>query len=111
MHYRRPGYQHKLPEWKPTKVIPKPELEELPKDPVTLGRINFRKENVLNVKKSRPPEPVPRIVDSRYGDVQDLRTCGLMPLYMTKKVLFSIYYSGFQKKFFNKPKFQNLSEF
>ena len=95
VHYRRPGYQHELPKWKPMKIRPKPELEELPKDPVNLGRINFKKQNILEVKKSRPPEPVPLVVDSRFGDTQDLRKCGWLPMYIVKKVIFSIYYMVF----------------
>ncbi|XP_043475870.1 enkurin [Leptopilina heterotoma] len=84
-HYHRPGYQHKLPSWKPLKFSRKPIIDDLPKDSTLVGRINFRKENILKVKQSEPPEPVPRIVDSRFGDVQDLRTCGLMPMYIKKK--------------------------
>ncbi|XP_051155737.1 enkurin [Leptopilina boulardi] len=85
VHYHRPEYQHKLPEWKPLKLSRKSDLDDLPKDSTIVGRINFRKENILKVKKSQPPEPVPRTVDSRFGDAQDLRTCGLMPIYVKKK--------------------------
>ncbi|XP_066588150.1 enkurin [Prorops nasuta] len=84
-HYHRESYQRKLPEWKPFKKAAKAEIAELPKDPLTTGRINFRKKNIKSAQKLQPPEPKKRYADTRNGDTWDLISSGLYPVYIHKK--------------------------
>ncbi|XP_011630220.1 enkurin isoform X2 [Pogonomyrmex barbatus] len=46
---------------------------------------NFVKQNILCVKRSYPAEPKRRFVDTRYGDMHDLKSSGLYPVYIHKK--------------------------
>lgn len=87
VHYRKPGYIHELPKWETVKPPEKPCLvPPLPKDPALVGRVNFRKRNVEDVKKyERKPQKF-KTVDTRMGDVQELIPSGLMPIYIYKKV-------------------------
>lgn len=47
---------------------------------------NFVKRNILRVKRSYPAEPKQRFVDTRYGNTHDLKSSGLLPIYVHKKV-------------------------
>lgn len=47
---------------------------------------NFVKHNILRVKRSYPAEPKQRFVDTRYGKTHDLKSSGLLPIYVHKKV-------------------------
>lgn len=47
---------------------------------------NFVKRNILHVKRSYPAEPKQRFVDTRYGNTHDLKSSGLLPIYVHKKV-------------------------
>lgn len=57
---------------------------------------NFVKHNILRVKRSNPAEPKQRFVDTRYGNTHDLKSSGLLPIYVHKKV--RVYYA-YKKKF------------
>ncbi|KAL6266323.1 hypothetical protein P5V15_003180 [Pogonomyrmex californicus] len=46
---------------------------------------NFVKQNILCVKRSYPAKPKRRFVDTRYGDMHDLKSSGLYPVYIHKK--------------------------
>ncbi|XP_070164173.1 enkurin-like [Polyergus mexicanus] len=46
---------------------------------------NFVKHNILCVKRSYPAEPKQRFVDTRYGNTHDLKSSGLLPIYVHKK--------------------------
>ncbi|EFN74446.1 Enkurin [Camponotus floridanus] len=46
---------------------------------------NFVKHNILRVKRSYPAEPKQRFVDTRYGNTNDLKSSGLLPIYVHKK--------------------------
>ncbi|KAF7412081.1 hypothetical protein HZH66_000977 [Vespula vulgaris] len=85
VHIRNPQYQQKLPSWVPIKVKVKETCGELPIDPVKLGRLNFKKQNVIDVKESRPRKLKERYVDTRYGDTHDLKSSGLYPVYIHRK--------------------------
>ncbi|KAK2580546.1 hypothetical protein KPH14_007679 [Odynerus spinipes] len=85
VHIHRPGYQQKLPSWVPVKVVIKDKCGELPEDPVKLGRINFKKQNIIDVRKTQPHQLKERYVDTRYGDVHDLKSSGLCPVYIHRK--------------------------
>ncbi|XP_023289540.1 enkurin, partial [Orussus abietinus] len=77
IHFRLPGYPRKLPSWEPIKRADKDKLPET--------NVNFRKRNILNVKKSRPRQPKKRYVDTRFGDSHDLEPSGLLPIYVFRK--------------------------
>ncbi|XP_024939462.1 enkurin [Cephus cinctus] len=87
VHYHRPDYQHKLPSWERIKKQSKSEddLPALPQDPLKTGRINFPKQNIINVKKSKAKQPRMRYVDTRFGDAHDLVPSGLLPSYLYRK--------------------------
>ncbi|XP_014601718.1 PREDICTED: enkurin isoform X2 [Polistes canadensis] len=85
VHIRDPEYQRKLPSWVPVKMEIKEKCGELPVDPVKLGRINFKKQNIIDVKKSQPFISKERYVDTRYGDTHDLKSSGLYPIYIHRK--------------------------
>ncbi|XP_015175487.1 PREDICTED: enkurin [Polistes dominula] len=85
VHIRDPEYQRKLPSWVPLKIKKKEKCGELPVDPVKSGRINFKKQNIINIKKSQPFIHKERYVDTRYGDVHDLKSSGLYPIYIHRK--------------------------
>ncbi|KAF7418398.1 hypothetical protein HZH68_001051 [Vespula germanica] len=85
VHIRNPQYQQKLPSWVPIKVKVKETCGELPIDPVKLGRINFKKQNIIDVKEFRPRKLKERYVDTRYGDTHDLKSSGLYPVYIHRK--------------------------
>lgn len=69
-----------------SKVLPnEKEPILLPKDPVTFGRINFRKANLLSAKKLKPPAIKQRYVDNRFGDTFDLISSGLLPVYINRE--------------------------
>lgn len=59
---------------------------------------NFVKHNILRVKHSNPAEPKQRFVDTRYGNTNDLKSSGLLPIYVHKKVRV---YHAYKKKFFS----------
>ncbi|XP_029667386.1 enkurin [Formica exsecta] len=46
---------------------------------------NFVKRNIFRVKRSYPAEPKQRFVDTRYGNTHDLKSSGLLPIYVHKK--------------------------
>ncbi|XP_015519849.1 enkurin [Neodiprion lecontei] len=82
VHYKRPGYPKSLPAWVPVKRSIKSGLPELPQDPTVTARKNFKLENIVNVKRSRPQQPKKRYVDTRYGSAHDLEASGLLPIYI-----------------------------
>lgn len=86
VHYKRPGYPKSLPAWVPVKRPVKKDLPDLPQDPVVTAGKNFKLQNIVNVKKSRPREPKKRYVDTRFGSVYDLESSGLMPIYIHRSV-------------------------
>jgi len=47
---------------------------------------DFIKKNILRVKCSSYAEPKQRFVDSRFGDTHELKSSGLLPIYVHKKV-------------------------
>jgi len=47
---------------------------------------NFIKKNILSIKCSSYAEPKQRFVDSRFGDTHELKSSGLLPIYVHKKV-------------------------
>lgn len=87
VHYRKPDYIRELPKWTPIKPPEKPcVVPPLPKDPALIGRVNFKKRNVEEVKKYEKKPQKFKTVDTRMGDVQELVPSGLMPIYIYKKV-------------------------
>ncbi|XP_048508123.1 enkurin, partial [Athalia rosae] len=85
VHYKRPGYPQSLPAWVAVKRLPKKDIPDLPQDPVQTARKNFRQQNIINVKRSRPKQPRKRYVDTRYGSTYDLEPSGLLPIYIHRK--------------------------
>ncbi|KAJ8667225.1 hypothetical protein QAD02_008887 [Eretmocerus hayati] len=89
VHYRRPGYQHELPDWKAVqKPAPEPLIPPLPRDPgcSLAGGIDFRRKNICEAGKAkRRGSRSPRIVDSPRGHTIGLRSSGWMPVYVHKK--------------------------
>lgn len=68
VHIHRPRHQQKLPSWVPVKAITRDKCGELPKDPVKLGRINFKKQNIIDVKKIQSHK-----FKEQYGNAHDLK--------------------------------------
>ncbi|KAI4500185.1 hypothetical protein M0802_004602 [Mischocyttarus mexicanus] len=86
VHVRIPEYQRKLPSWVPIKMkLKENKCGELPVDPIKLSRVNFKKQNIIDVKQSQPIIPKERYVDTRYGDAHDLKSSGLYPIYINRK--------------------------
>ena len=97
VHYRPPNYIRQLPEWKPLKLKrcrSQSSLPELPRDPVVaLGQLDYQKKNIEDVGKYKDlrVQP-PKLVDTRYGDKQELKPSGLVPVFIYKKVTAAIVY-------------------
>ncbi|XP_072751713.1 enkurin-like [Anoplolepis gracilipes] len=60
-------------------------MMDFPKKSFVTREKNFVKHNILRVKRSYPVEPKQRFVDTRYGNTNDLRNSGLLPIYVHKK--------------------------
>jgi hypothetical protein len=89
VHYRRPDYQHDLPKWTSVKVrtgSDNDQLHDFPRDPLKLGRLNFRKRNIENVKSLTGKSINLKLAYTRHGDNHDLIRSGLIPTYIYKKV-------------------------
>lgn len=61
-------------------------MMDLPKKLFVAREKNFVEQNILRVKRSYPAEPKQRFVDTRYGNTHDLKSSGLLPIYVNKKV-------------------------
>lgn len=57
-----------------------------PEETAVVRRKNFVQQNILRAKRSCPAERKQRYVDTRYGDTHDLKSSGLLPIYVHKKV-------------------------
>ncbi|CAL1687858.1 unnamed protein product [Lasius platythorax] len=60
-------------------------MMDLPKKLFVAREKNFVEQNILRVKRSYPAEPKQRFVDTRYGNTHDLKSSGLLPIYVNKK--------------------------
>ncbi|XP_011502257.1 PREDICTED: enkurin [Ceratosolen solmsi marchali] len=88
VHYRRPNYQHNLPKWTPIKMRTTTsygQFPEFPHDPLKIGRLNFRKRNIENVKNFAGKHINLNLAYTRHGDNHDLIRSGLIPIYIHKK--------------------------
>ncbi|KAL6443405.1 hypothetical protein ACFW04_002928 [Cataglyphis niger] len=73
---------------------------DLPKKLFVAREKNFIKNNILRVKRSYPAEPKQRFVDTRYGKTHDLKSSGLLPIYVHKKVRVYILHVYEKKNYF-----------